>query len=162
MIRAAQQAKVKFIMTPSHLAVRQRETVLTKMYREIEDEVKRSGIPHCFLHSELFMDTYLAEAKEIKKKGTLSCVVNPDAKFNPVSGADIGEVAALILSCPEEREDTRYTITGPRPISMTEMAGMFSKVCFFPFVRFNGFWFLKSLLYLVAPWKRGQVCAGGP
>ena len=90
------------------------------------------------------------------------CVVNPDAKFNPVSGADIGEVAALILSCPEEHEDTRYTITGPRPISMTEMAGMFSKVCFFPFVRFNGFWFLKSLLYLVAPWKRGQVCAGGP
>jgi len=127
-INGAKQAGVKFLMTPAHLSVRQNETVLSKMFRQIEDDMKKTGIPHCFLHSEVFMDMQLADADEIKKKGSFSCVVDPDARFNPIAVKDLGEVAAKILACPDEHEDTRYTLTGPGSLSMTDMADMYSKL----------------------------------
>jgi len=127
-VHAAKEAKVKFILAPAHLSVRQKDTVLARTFREIETEIQDSGIPHCFLHSELFMDVLLADADQIKRTSTFSSCIAPDVKYNPVATRDMGEVAAQILVHPGAHEDTRYTITGPRPLSLTDLAEIYTKV----------------------------------
>ena len=125
---AAKKAGVKFVMTPAHLSVREKDTVLARSFKEIENEIKRTDIPHCFLHSELFMDFILSHGDQIKAVNPIfSCCIDPDARYNPVAARDLAEVASNILLRPGDHEDTRYTITGPTPLSMTDMAGVLSK-----------------------------------
>jgi len=126
-VEAAKKAGVRFILTPSHLSVREKNTVLAQSFKEIENEVKKAGIPHCFIHSEVFMDGILDEDDTIKKTGSFACCIDPDALHNPIATQDLGEVAALILRHPGDHEDTHYTITGPQPLTMTTKAEILGK-----------------------------------
>jgi len=127
-IRAAiQGGNLRFIMTIAHLSIKKADTFVARQFRQIENEIKKTGLPHCFLHSEVFMETHLPDGKAVLERGSFGYPVDPDAKFNPVACTDLGAVAATILANDEAHHNQVYTLTGPESLSMSDMAEIYSK-----------------------------------
>lgn len=138
-IRAAKDAGAKLICLLSVNAIGKRDVQFAREFGELEEAVRQTKIPACFLRCGFFTDNFLADAATVKKDQVFYHPANPDARFNPVTTMDVAAFAASVL-CKQLRKkrwgDFLFTdpkiqvlhLTGPSSISMTDIAGIFSKV----------------------------------
>jgi uncharacterized protein YbjT (DUF2867 family) len=94
---AAKLAGVKFIAMVSVASIGVRDTLFARQFREIETAVMATGIRHCFLRCELFIDNHLGDAESVKKEKAFYMPVLPDIKYNPVATSDVGAMAATLM-----------------------------------------------------------------
>jgi len=128
-LQSAQQSGVKFVLTVGHLsAATPPSTFLGNMGRDTEDKVRDTGIPHCSLHLELPMDIHFADAENLQWTNAFYYPLAPETQFNPVLNADVGEIAAAILTNWATHVGKAYTLTGPQQISMADIAQIYSGI----------------------------------
>jgi len=139
-VMAAKNAGVRFICLLSVSAIGKREVMIARQFAELEDFIKETGIDACFLRATFFAENLLANAASFKR-GSFYHPANPDARFNPISAADVAAFATAAiqrnfmekkghrgaLSSAPVRADIYY-LTGPGAVSMVEVAEILSKV----------------------------------
>lgn len=124
---AAKAAGVKRVVRLSVMGADARSLVsLSKWHAGTEAHLKASGLAWTLLRPGHFMSNTLSYASTVKKDGAFYgnfgsgklCMVHP---------ADIAGVAVKVLTTPGH-EGLVYTLTGPEPLSMAEVAAKLSKV----------------------------------
>jgi uncharacterized protein YbjT (DUF2867 family) len=85
------------------------------------------GVPVTHLQPTLFMDWLTYFAQEIKENNRY---ISPfgDTKFGIISPEDIGRVAAVVLSNPEDHIGKAYRIYGPEELSGNDVAAVLTDV----------------------------------
>lgn len=71
LINNAKNAGIKFVLLLSLIESESRSTTLEKQFSKIENIVKASGIPCCFLRTNMYMENILWQVEEIASNGTL-------------------------------------------------------------------------------------------
>ncbi len=99
--------------------------LFARQFRYGEKYLEASGLNWTHLRTIFFQDNFPGWADGIKQ-GALYFGIR-DGKFAPLSVADIGEIAANILSS-QGHEGKAYNITGPELLSGSDMARLFSDV----------------------------------
>jgi len=128
-LTAMKKAGVKYIVKLSALSC---EDIGKGTYRvarehgELEDEIKKEGIPFVSLRPTGFMTNFLYKAS-IKNEGTITEGMGGNVKFNFIDPRDIGEVAAVCLENPSKYAGKAINITGPDTISNDDAAKIFSE-----------------------------------
>jgi uncharacterized protein YbjT (DUF2867 family) len=117
----AKLSKVKHVVKLSQLGADAHSSARFQRYHGvIENHIRKSGVPYTFLRPNLFMQGLL------NFQGTIS---SQDATYAPAGNAkvsvvdvrDIASIAALALT-ESGHEGGTYNITGPEPLTHTEMA----------------------------------------
>lgn len=122
LVRAAKSSGVSHIVKLSALGADDPEDyfVLSRMHRETEEEIERSGIAYTHLRPNGFMQNILTFAGTIKAQGAFYAPFG-EAKVSYVDGRDVAAVAFSALT-EDGHEGKAYDITGPEPISYQDMA----------------------------------------
>lgn len=137
--RAAKEAGIKYILLLSISAIGKRDVLFAREFGEIEDCIRASWIRASFLRAGFFTDNLLADAATVKRGKEFYHLADPDARFNPITVLDISLLASSLLTKylgPKEgglqqhqgHNPDIYYLSGPQPITMTEVAKIFSKV----------------------------------
>jgi uncharacterized protein YbjT (DUF2867 family) len=87
----------------------------------------RSPIPVTHLRPTLFAEWFMYQAMMIKTESKFFLPFG-EAKFAPIATEDIGRVAAVVLADPASHAGKSYDLFGPKILSMTEIAAIFSDV----------------------------------
>lgn len=126
-IKAAQEAKVKYVATISVLSAVDEEGLFGKQFGAIEKSVKDSGIPYCIIRAPCFLDNYWGQKDSIKSQGIMYSAGKAGAKFAYISAADIGKFSAQVLAFHTKYQNKIFTVTAPQTHSEDEFAHLFSK-----------------------------------
>lgn len=126
-IRAAKQAKVKFVLLLSMTGADDRNYLFADQFSDIEETLKRSGIEnYCVLRSNFYMQNLLLYKDQLKQ-GALPLPIH-NGKFNPIDVDDIGKAAQKILADCSPHKGKVYNLTGPKAMNGQEMAEACSQV----------------------------------
>ena len=125
MVRALEGSGIKKVVAHSTFGARPGELVgdLNVLY-EMEEAVKRTGIPTSVLRAAYYMsnwDTALATAKE----GVVKSFFPVELKFAMVAPRDLGETAANLMMAPIEQCECVY-VEGPIRYSSGDVAAAFA------------------------------------
>lgn len=94
---------------------------------KIEKYIERANLPFCHLRPSFFMQNLSGvHAFEIKHFDRIVVPVK-QALTSFIDAEDIGEIAAKILSEPEQHQNRGYSITGPAAIDYYEVASILSQ-----------------------------------
>jgi uncharacterized protein YbjT (DUF2867 family) len=105
----------------SQLAADQHSPVrFLRYHAAVEQHVRDLGIPYTFLRPNLFFQGLLAFAGTISAEGRFYAPIG-EATVSAVDVRDIAAVAAVTLTEPGH-EGATYTLTGPAPITHTQIA----------------------------------------
>jgi len=145
-VEAAKKAGVDYCCLISSGCVDRKNILFHRQWTEIETCIKQSGMRHCFLRCEMFMDNHLGDCESVKKTRSFSYPCSPDMKFTPIAACDIGACAATVLAhnaksskggkmscdmcgdkCPHHNA-TSYRLTTCQPLSMTDLASIYTKL----------------------------------
>lgn len=126
-VKAAKDCGVKYLMLLSHLSADKQGLCLGEDFRKTEMIVQDCGLPFVILRCSFFMENFLKDAPEIKKNGNFRYPMSPDAQFNPICGMDVGRVAGFIMLHPDSHRNTKINLTGPAPVTMSQIAQVLSK-----------------------------------
>lgn len=122
----ARQGGVKHIVRLSAFgAAHNAPTVNSRLHALSDAELERGGIPYTILKPHFFMQNLFMAAQSIAKEGNLYFALG-EGKMGMIDSVDIAAVAARVLTTAGHENKT-YTMTGPRSISMVEVAEAFSK-----------------------------------
>jgi uncharacterized protein YbjT (DUF2867 family) len=88
-------------------------------------ELERSNIPYTILKPHIFMQAMFMAAQSVAQESVISLPMG-EGRVGMIDVADIAAVAAHVLTTPGHENKT-YTLTGPRSISMREVAGAFTE-----------------------------------
>jgi uncharacterized protein YbjT (DUF2867 family) len=122
-----------------------------RMHGEIERRLEASGMAYTHLRAGEFMPSYFRQVPSIIAKGALFLPME-NAKIASIDVGDLAEVAATVLTS-SGHEGKIYPLTGPKALSMAEVAEKLSAVAG------------KRIQYInVAPEdaKKAQLAAGVP
>jgi len=123
-INAAKNAKVKHMIVVSVLSCDMKGSIFGDQFSQIEEAVKRSGVPFTIIRLSFFMDNCWMSQQTIKSQGKYFCPSRPDAKFTPIAVSDIGEAVAYMVSNPTAHADKTYRMNS-MPIRCDEIAKAF-------------------------------------
>jgi uncharacterized protein YbjT (DUF2867 family) len=128
LVKASKSSGVLHIVKLSVLGADDPEDtfVLSRLHRETEEEIERSGISYTHLRPNGFMQNILMFAGMVKAQGAFYAPFG-DAKVSYVDGRDVAAVAFSTLT-EDGHEGKAYDITGPEPISYKDMARELSSV----------------------------------
>lgn len=126
-VAAAGRAGVGYIVKISALGAAVGAAIqLARWHGEADRTLRESGIPYTILRPHTFMQNLLDSAPSIATRGEF--YGNGGAgKFPAVDARDVAAVAAHLLIHPG-REGKTYDVTGPAPISFSDMAAELSRV----------------------------------
>jgi uncharacterized protein YbjT (DUF2867 family) len=111
---------VKFSGKESNVGYDAKNFRFTRMHEEIERYLEDSGLSWTHLRPSQFMQVYLRETPSIVNKGAL-CLPLENVRMSPVDQEDIAKVAFALLTT-NGHEGKTYEMTGPEPLSMSEIA----------------------------------------
>ena len=96
-------------------------------HHKIEKYLQQTGLPYCFIRPSFYMQNISGvHAFEIKHFDRIVVPVRK-ALTSFIDAEDIGEIAAKILSEPENHRNTAYPITGPEAIDYWQVAKIMTK-----------------------------------
>ena len=117
--------KVKHIVKLSQLGADAHSPARFRRYHGlIENHIRKSGVPYTFLRPNLFMQGLLNFRPTISSQCALYAPAG-NAKVSVVDARDIASVAACTLT-ESGHEGKAYEITGPEPLTHTQMAHQLS------------------------------------
>lgn len=90
----------------------------------IEEHLRASGIPAVVVRGHFFMTGLLGSADAVRHTGKLFAPAD-DAKIAMVDPADVGAVAAVLLT-EDGHDGMTYSVTGPESITFRDVAGHLS------------------------------------
>ena len=96
----------------------------SRAHAETEEYLKNSGLPYTILKPHFFMQNLMMAAESIASEGKIYMPFK-DGKLGMVDIRDIADVSAVILT-EEGHEGKTYTPTGPKSISLSDVAAAFS------------------------------------
>ncbi|MCH8929268.1 MAG: SDR family oxidoreductase [Candidatus Marinimicrobia bacterium] len=96
----------------------------SRAHAETEADLKNSGLPYTILKPHFFMQNMMMAAESIASEGKIYMPFK-DGKLGMIDIRDVADVSAVILT-EEGHEGKTYTPSGPKSISMTEVAAAFS------------------------------------
>jgi uncharacterized protein YbjT (DUF2867 family) len=125
---AARQCGIKRIVRLSAVgAAHDAPTENSRLHALSDRELENSGVTFTILKPHAFMQSLLMMwAPEIAEHGTFHAAFGT-GRLAMIDVGDIASVAAQVLTTPGHENKT-YTLTGPRSISMHEIAAVFSEV----------------------------------
>jgi uncharacterized protein YbjT (DUF2867 family) len=119
---AAKQARVGHVVRMSAVgAAHDAPTVNSRLHALSDAELAASGIPFTILKPHFFLQALLWSAGTVIEEGAMYWAFG-DAKMPAIDVADIGDVAAKILSDPAPHAGKTYTLTGAVALSLNQMA----------------------------------------
>jgi uncharacterized protein YbjT (DUF2867 family) len=117
--------KVKHIVKLSQLGADAHSPARFRRYHGVvENHIRKSGVPYTFLRPNLFMQGLLNFRPTISSPCALYAPAG-NAKVSVVDVRDIASVAARVLT-ESGHEGQAYDITGPEPLTHTQMAHQLS------------------------------------
>lgn len=117
----AAKVGIRHLVVLSQLAAAEDSPVrFLRYHAAVERHVRDLGIPFTFLRPNLFFQGLLAFARPIAAEGRFYAPIG-DATVSAVDVRDIAAVAASTLTEPGH-EGATYTLTGPAPITHTQIA----------------------------------------
>ena len=122
---AVASGTVKDVLFYSVVGAEYEAILFAKQFRYGEKYLEACGLNWTHLRTIFFQDNFAGWADGIKQ-GALYFGVR-DGRFAPLNIADIGEIAANILTT-EGHARRAYNVTGPELLSGTDMAKTFSQV----------------------------------
>ena len=111
---AAKEAGVKHLLVVSVPTAGLTDTVFGAQCTEIEDTIKKLGVPHTFLRLPFFVDNLWGFKDSIVGQGAIYNPVDPDKPFTQVVVEDAGKAGAAILADPSKHAGKIYTIVSDR------------------------------------------------
>ncbi len=125
---AARDAGVEALVNMSQISAREdAESPLARQHWLSENILDWADIGAVHLRPTFFAENLLMfGASTIAAEGKLYLPYGAD-KHAPVAAADIAAVASGILADPVLHVGERYVVTGPRNLSLTEVAGVLSR-----------------------------------
>ena len=106
---AAKEAGVKFLMVISGRP--SPNTFLGKQLQEVEDNVIKVGVPHCFIYLPFFMEVNWRRRKTIVGQSAFYASLPPNTPNIYVVIEDAGKATAAILADYTKHEGKSYDIT---------------------------------------------------
>jgi uncharacterized protein YbjT (DUF2867 family) len=123
---AARQAGVKRVVRLSAIgAAHDAPTVNSRLHALSDHEYAVSGLAYTIMKPHFFMQNFFASAQSIAAEGAFYMALG-DSKMSTIDVADVAAFAAKVLTT-EGHEGKTYTPTGPKSISMHEVAAAFSE-----------------------------------
>jgi uncharacterized protein YbjT (DUF2867 family) len=123
---AARQAGARYVVRMSAVgAAHDAPTINSRMHALSDAELRASGIAYTILKPQFFMQNLLMSARTALSDGALYFSF-ADARTGMIDARDIGEFAARVLTSTGHEGKT-YTLSGPRSIDMSEVAGAFGR-----------------------------------
>lgn len=124
---AAKQAKVKHVVRLSAIKAANDAPTINRRFHALSDnELIASGIKYTIIKAHFFMQNLFMAADSVKKEGKIYMPL-ADGKLGMIDSRDIVDFSVKVLS-EKGHENKIYTITGPEPISMKQVASSLSKV----------------------------------
>jgi NAD(P)H dehydrogenase (quinone) len=153
-IEAARAERISRVVNMSQLHVREgHPSPLTRQHWLAERMLDLAGVGAVHLRSSFFAEGYLIlGAAAVAGASPLALPFGAE-RLAPVACADIGRVAAAILSSPDRDWDGAYTVTGPALLNHAEIAAALSAAAG------------RRIEYVDAPiamWRAGAAQAGLP
>lgn len=102
-------------------------TEVGKFHGKLETLIAASGIPHTFLRPFSFMQNFSNHAGYTIRTQNAFYQPTGDSKINSIDARDIAAVAAKALT-ENGHQGKAYTLSGPEPLSNSEVAGILSSV----------------------------------
>ncbi|MEZ9890388.1 SDR family oxidoreductase [Vibrio breoganii] len=122
---AVQAGSVKQFVFYSVVGAEYEAILFAKQFRAGEKYLEQSGLNWTHLRTIFFQDNFFGWADGVKQGGLYFGV--RDGRFAPLNVADIGEMAANVLTT-SGHDNTAYNVTGPELLSGEEMAQVFTDV----------------------------------
>ena len=91
----------------------------------VEQFLRDAGIPWTILRPHVFMQNILDQEAAIRGEGIIRSPAG-DASIPMVDTRDVAAVAAVVLT-EDGHDGKRYTLTGPEPVSWTEVAATLTR-----------------------------------
>ena len=132
---AKEYGRLDVLVDLSQMTVSQMTTTSTaeshqqRLHWLAEQVLDWSGLPVVHLRPTVFLDTALfttMAARSIRENGTIALPFGT-GRTSPVVADDVARVAATVLRDPAPHVGHVYELTGPRPVSMIELAEIFSR-----------------------------------
>jgi len=95
------------------------ETILGRMHRATDDELKASGLPYTILQPTFFMQNTMMAAQTVATDGMVYMPMK-DGKLGMIDVRDIVEVATKVLT-EDGHQGKTYELTGPASISFHDV-----------------------------------------
>ena len=121
---AAKEAGVKFLMVISGRP--SPNTFLGKQLQEVEDNVIKVGVPHCFICLPFFMENNWGNRETIVGQSAFYASLSPDTPNIYVVVEDAGKATAAILADYTKHEGKSYDITS-NCFTNAELAAAFTE-----------------------------------
>jgi NAD(P)H dehydrogenase (quinone) len=123
---AVQAGTVKQFLFYSVVGAEYEAILFARQFRAGEKYLEQSGLNWTHLRTIFFQDNFFGWADGIKQGGLYVGI--RDGRFAPLNIADIGEMAANILTAASGHDNKAYNITGPELLSGEDMAKVFADV----------------------------------
>ncbi len=125
---AARDEGVEAVVNMSQISAREAaESPLAHEHWQAEQVLDWAGVGASHIHPTFFAeDLYLFTGDGIAREGKIYLPFG-DGKHAPVSTEDIARVVVGILADPQRHIGKHYIVTGPRDMSLDEMAEVFTK-----------------------------------
>ncbi len=121
-IEAARRAGVRRIVRLSAFVPEPAlSTILGRQHEEVDEIVKAAGIAYTILRPTFFMQNILGATQTIAADGVMYLPFG-NGRAGIIDVRDIVDVAVQALLSPGGHEGRTYTLTGPAPISMHDVA----------------------------------------
>ena len=101
------------------------ETILGRMHKATDDELKASGLPYTFVQPTFFMQNTMMAAQTVAADGMLYMPFK-DGKLGMIDLRDIVDTAAKVLT-EDGHQGKTYELTGPASISFYDVAAGLSE-----------------------------------
>jgi len=120
---------IKHVVVISVVGADTEATCFAKQFRPIEKRLEKSNLPWTVLRCAYLMDNLWHHADSIRKTNSIQLPLR-DVKVPIVSGRDVGEAAAMVLTgkAPGTHINKVYELTGPEAVSGTDIARALSQV----------------------------------
>ena len=92
---------------------------------ELEQGLKRSGIPHSILRAAYYMSNWDAAIASAREQGIVHSFLPFDVKIPMVAPDDLGDAAATLMTAPLDESKCVY-VEGPARYTSTEVAAAFA------------------------------------
>lgn len=124
-IKAAQQAGIKWIVYTSLLHADTSSLSLAVEHVATEQALAKSGIPFTLLRNGWYTENYTASVPGAVKAGALIGSAG-NGKISSAARADYAEAAAIVLTTPNNEGKT-YELSGDESFTLTDLAAEISR-----------------------------------
>lgn len=126
--QAALESGVKHIVNLSHKQSRpDARSPVTLNHWMSEQVFNWTGIPTTHLRITFFAEWMLYVAPLIRQ-GRYVTPFDPESRFAPLAGSDIGRIVSGILTSPDQHAGQAYQLHGPQEYSHRELADLLGRV----------------------------------